>query len=153
MRGGACAGTPLRASKARQWLAREDVQKMCSQAAWWSAMAKMRSNNTRRAACNWARVLEGAARHGSQHLHCRDRRDERNEEENRTLEAGDRLDSRSGSRLRGSGGGRSLRKIAAHQITASDLNTFTITFPVNTRMKFVMSGDELINMRETFRTV
>ena len=43
-----------------------------------------------------------------------------------------------------------LRKIGAHQITASDLNTFTITFPVNTRMKFVMSGDELISMKETF---
>ena len=43
-----------------------------------------------------------------------------------------------------------LRKIAAHQITASDLNTFTITFPFNTRMKFVVSGDELISMKETF---
>ena len=40
-----------------------------------------------------------------------------------------------------------MRKIAARQITASDLNTFTITFPVNTRMKFVMSGDELISSR------
>ena len=45
--------------------------------------------------------------------------------------------------------GLTVRKIAAHQITASDLNTFTITFPVNTRMKFVMSGDELISMKET----
>ena len=43
-----------------------------------------------------------------------------------------------------------VRKIAAHQITVSDLNTFTITFPVYTRMKFVMSGDELISMKETF---
>ena len=51
-------------------------------------------------------------------------------------------------------------KIAAHQITASDLNTFTITFPDNVRMKSVMtttrcwfnsskSGDELISMKET----
>ena len=30
-----------------------------------------------------------------------------------------------------------LRKIAAHQITASDLNTFTNTFLINMRMKFV----------------
>ena len=43
-----------------------------------------------------------------------------------------------------------VRKIAAHQVTASDLNTFTITFPVNKRMKFVMSGDELISLKETF---
>ena len=44
-----------------------------------------------------------------------------------------------------------MRKIAAHQISVSDVNTFTftITFPVNTRMKFVMSGDELISMKET----
>ena len=107
MRGGACAGSPLRASKARHWLAREDVQKMCSQADWKSATAKMRSNITRRAACNWARVLGGAARHGSLQLHFKDRRDERNEEENRTLEAEDHLDSRSGSRPPGSGCGRS----------------------------------------------
>ena len=33
----------------------------------------------------------------------------------------------------------SLRKIAAHQITASDLNTFTNTFLINMRMKFVMT--------------
>ena len=46
--------------------------------------------------------------------------------------------------------GGSLRKIAAHQITASDMNTFTITFPVNTRMKFVTFGDELIGMKETY---
>ena len=39
--------------------------------------------------------------------------------------------------------------IAAHQFTASDLNTFTITFPVNTRLKFVISVDELISMKET----
>ena len=32
-----------------------------------------------------------------------------------------------------------VRKIAAHQITASDLNTFTITFLINVRMKFVMT--------------
>ena len=54
-----------------------------------------------------------------------------------------------------------VRKIAAHQTTASDLNTFTITFPDNMRMKSVMfttrywfntskSGDELISMKETF---
>ena len=30
-----------------------------------------------------------------------------------------------------------VRKIAAHQITASDLNTFTNTFLINMRMKFV----------------
>ena len=54
-----------------------------------------------------------------------------------------------------------VRKIAAHQITASDLNTFTITSPDNMRMKSVMtttrcwfktskSGDELISVKETF---
>ena len=43
--------------------------------------------------------------------------------------------------------GQNVRKIAAHQITASDLNTITITFPDNMRMK---SGDELISMKETF---
>ena len=32
-----------------------------------------------------------------------------------------------------------VRKIAAHQITASDLNTFTITFNINMRMKLVMT--------------
>ena len=32
-----------------------------------------------------------------------------------------------------------LRKIAGHQITASDLNTFTITLLINMRMKFVMT--------------
>ena len=32
-----------------------------------------------------------------------------------------------------------VRKIAAHQNTASDLNTFTDTFPDNMRMKFVMT--------------
>ena len=32
-----------------------------------------------------------------------------------------------------------LRKIAAHQITASVLYTFTITVLINTRMKFVMT--------------
>ena len=47
------------------------------------------------------------------------------------------------------------RKIAAHQITASDLNTFTNTFLINKRMKFVMttttkSGGELISLKETF---
>ena len=48
-----------------------------------------------------------------------------------------------------------------HQNTASDLNTFTDTFPDNMRMKFVMtltrccvlntskSGDDLISMKET----
>ena len=57
--------------------------------------------------------------------------------------------------------GEEMRKIAAHQITASDLNTFTITFPVNMRMKPLMittrcwfnlskSGDELISMKKTF---
>ena len=30
-----------------------------------------------------------------------------------------------------------VQKIAAHQITASDLNTFTNTFLINMRMKFV----------------
>ena len=30
-----------------------------------------------------------------------------------------------------------VQKIAAHQITASDLNTFTNTFLINTRLKFV----------------
>ena len=51
--------------------------------------------------------------------------------------------------------------IAAYQITASDLNTFTITFPDNMRMKSVMttarfwfntskSGDELTSLNETF---
>ena len=43
-----------------------------------------------------------------------------------------------------------LRKISAQQITASDLNTITITFPVCTRMEFVMSGDELISVDVTF---
>ena len=33
-----------------------------------------------------------------------------------------------------------VRKIAAHQITASDLNTFTITFLINMRMKFFMTA-------------
>ena len=54
---------------------------------------------------------------------------------------------------------RGVRKIAAHQNTASDLNTFTDTFPDNMRMKFVMaltrccvvntskSGDELIRRK------
>ena len=32
-----------------------------------------------------------------------------------------------------------LQKIAAHQITASDLKTFTNTFLVNMRMKFIMT--------------
>ena len=32
-----------------------------------------------------------------------------------------------------------VRKIAAHQITASDLNTFTNTFLIDMRMKFVMT--------------
>ena len=56
---------------------------------------------------------------------------------------------------------RTLRKIAAHQIAVSDLNTFAITFPDSMRMKSVMaptrcwfntskSGDELISMKETF---
>ena len=48
-----------------------------------------------------------------------------------------------------------MRKIAAHQITASDLNTFTNTFLINMRMKFVTttnlkSDDELISLKETF---
>ena len=34
----------------------------------------------------------------------------------------------------------SVRKIAAHQITASDLNTFSNTFLINMRMKFVMTA-------------
>ena len=38
---------------------------------------------------------------------------------------------------------------AAHQITASDLNTFTTTFPVNKQMKFVMFGDALISTKAT----
>ena len=54
-----------------------------------------------------------------------------------------------------------LQKIDAHQNTASDNNTFPITFPDNMRMKFDMtrqhvakfntlkSGDELINLKET----
>ena len=33
-----------------------------------------------------------------------------------------------------------VRKIAAHQITASDLNTFTNTFLINMRMKFVTTA-------------
>ena len=36
-------------------------------------------------------------------------------------------------------GRRGVRKIAAHQITASDLNTFTTTFPDNMQMKFIMT--------------
>ena len=45
--------------------------------------------------------------------------------------------------------GALMRKIAAHQITASDLNTFSNTFLINMRMKFVMttttkSDDDLI---------
>ena len=53
------------------------------------------------------------------------------------------------------GGRRRVRKIAAHQITASDLNTFTNTFLINMRMKFVMttttkSDDELVSLKETF---
>ena len=48
-----------------------------------------------------------------------------------------------------------VRKIAAHQITASDLNTFTNTFLINMRVKFVTttttkSDDELISLKETF---
>ena len=48
-----------------------------------------------------------------------------------------------------------LRKIAAHQITASNLNTFTNMFFINMRMKFAMttttkSGDELTSLKETF---
>ena len=31
-----------------------------------------------------------------------------------------------------------VQKIAAHQTTVSDVNTFTNTFPVNMRVKFVM---------------
>ena len=54
-----------------------------------------------------------------------------------------------------------VRKIAAHQNTTSDLNTFTDTCPDNIHMMFVMtftrccvlntskSGDELIGMKET----
>ena len=50
---------------------------------------------------------------------------------------------------------RMMRKIAAHQITASDMNTFTNTFLINMRMKLAMttstkSGDELISLKETF---
>ena len=33
----------------------------------------------------------------------------------------------------GGGGGGVMRQIPVHQITASDLNTFTITFPDNMR--------------------
>ena len=48
-----------------------------------------------------------------------------------------------------------MRKIAAHQITASDLNTFTNTFVINMRMKFVMTStsksyDELISLKDMF---
>ena len=58
-----------------------------------------------------------------------------------------------------------VRKIAAHHNTASDLNTFTDTFPDNMRMKFVMtitrccvlntskSGDELHQYEGNVRTV
>ena len=35
------------------------------------------------------------------------------------------------------GVGQLLQKIAAYQITASDLNTFTNTFLINMRMKFI----------------
>ena len=54
-----------------------------------------------------------------------------------------------------------VRKIVAHQNTASDSNTFSITFPDNMRTKFDMtlqhvakfntlkSGDELISLKET----
>ena len=46
----------------------------------------------------------------------------------------------------------SVQKIAAHQITASHLNTFTNTFLINMRMKFynLKSDDELISSKETF---
>ena len=48
-----------------------------------------------------------------------------------------------------------VRKIAAHKITASDLNTFTNTLLINMRMKFVTtttskSDDELTSLKETF---
>ena len=48
-----------------------------------------------------------------------------------------------------------VRKIAAHQITASDLNAFANTSLINMRMKFVTitstkSDDELIGLKETF---
>ena len=48
-----------------------------------------------------------------------------------------------------------VQKIAAHQITASDLNTCTNTFLINVRMKFdhnynLKSDDELISLKETF---
>ena len=46
-----------------------------------------------------------------------------------------------------------VRKIAVHQITASDLNTFTNTLLINIRRKFVTttkSDDELISLKETF---
>ena len=33
-----------------------------------------------------------------------------------------------------------VRKIAARKIAASALNTFTVTFPDNMRMKFVMTA-------------
>ena len=51
--------------------------------------------------------------------------------------------------------GACVQKIAGHQITTSDLNTFTNTFLINMRMKFVTttttkSGDELISLKETF---
>ena len=39
----------------------------------------------------------------------------------------------------GRAGSSSLRRIAAHQNTASDLNTFTDTFPNGVRMKFVVA--------------
>ena len=57
--------------------------------------------------------------------------------------------------------GGNFAKIDARQNTASDYNTFPITFPDNMRMKFDMtrqhvakfntlkSGDELISLRET----
>ena len=55
----------------------------------------------------------------------------------------------------GSPGGPGVRKIAAHQITPSDLNTFTNTFLINMRMKFVMtattkSDAELMSLKEMF---
>ena len=58
-----------------------------------------------------------------------------------------------------------MRKIAAHQNTASDYNTFPFTFPDNMRMKFdlpqqhvakfntLKSGDEVISLTEYVRIV
>ena len=51
-----------------------------------------------------------------------------------------------------------MRKVAAHQVTASDLNTFTITFLVNMPNEVchdynLKSDDELIGLKGTDRSV